>query len=100
MSERKFEWVKSSQKPEIGSEILLAFSDTKTNTWLYNFGSYFNEGYIFKLGDGKVDVVKKDGYYIYSSRFNRLLPMVNVSYWTYIKEPADINDELIIDNFY
>lgn len=96
MEEKEFKWRTANEIPKENVELVLAIADNENDDWLYIIGSYYKKGYEFKLGDGSIDKVKEDGFFMYSSRYDRLLPMINTYYWTYIQEPANNKETLII----
>ncbi len=95
MENEKFGWIKASDRPEAGTRIILAIPSLDGTCWIYEFGGYFLKGDVYHSTDKEI-TVKNDGYYMYSQRFNELLRLRDVKYYTYIKEPADIRDELVI----
>lgn len=91
-----FKWIPEDMHPKPGNALLCAVSPlTGKDEWVYMFGSYFEEGDVFHTSKSKV-TIKKAGYFAYSEKLDKLLPLETVRYWTYIPEPADISDELVI----
>ena len=88
-------WTKATTLPKDGIAILLAIPSSDGAAWVFEFGGYYESGDIFAI-DGHKMLVKKAGYYFYSARYGTLLPAKAIKYWTYIDEPSDIGDELII----
>ena len=99
MTDTKFEWVIAANPPEYGAACLLATPSTDGTEWVYMFGTYVKEGAELDFGSDKYRV-KKEGFYTYSEKLSKLLPIINTMYWTYIPEPSDISSELIITGFY
>lgn len=95
MDNERFRWIKASKRPSAGTAILLAMPALDGSEWVYEFGGYYLKGDVFHAVRKDI-TIKKDGYYMYSQRFNELLRLPDVKYYTYIKEPADIRDELVI----
>ena len=97
MKLNKWGWTKATNIPERRVVILLASVPSDGSGWIYEFGCYCDEGDVFEF-DGDEFMIKKPGYFTFNPRNNRLRPAKNVRYWTYVDEPADINDEIIIIN--
>lgn len=91
----KFGWNKASIHPKPEVAVILAIPSLDGTCWIYEFGGYYLKGDVFHAVRKDI-TIKKDGYYMYSQRFNELLRLPDVKYYTYIKEPADIRDELVI----
>ena len=88
-------WVTATTRPEKNTEIMMAIPTVDGEAWLYVLGVFYEEGDVFVF-DGKETEIGKVGYYFYSERYERLLPVETIKYWTYIEAPSDIADELII----
>ena len=95
MKNRYWNWVKDTTLPEKETEIMMAIPSLEGDAWVYILGCYYQKGAVFTI-DGYETEVDKPGYYFYSARYRRLLPIETIKYWTYIETPAAIEDELII----
>ena len=96
MDTEKNGWNKATTPPMPKAAVLLAMPSLDGVAWVYEFGAYYRRGDIFKINPGRKIIIKKNGYYTFSEKFDDIIRLTCVKYWTYLDEPADIKDELII----
>lgn len=96
-----FKWRKVSDIPEDKDrQILLAYPNKTGDSWLYFLGFYIEANEVMTVLNNEKLKILKSGFYTFNTKMNTYLPLRNASYWTYIEEPSDILEDMVIADFY